>query len=70
MSEFYEELTKMLSFYQRFQNGDFNFHMNKPERDDVKKLTEIFDTFDKSNIIKEPTHEQGNNRKKLYAQKS
>ncbi len=65
MSEFYDECTRMLSFYQKFQNetvfcGDYNFHMNKPWKDDVKKFNEILDIFDKHNIIEEPTHEKGN----------
>ena len=65
MSEFYEAFSSMLSFYQKFQDetvfcGAFNFHMNKPEKDDVKKLNEILDTFEISNIVIEPTHEKGN----------
>ena len=65
MSEFYDDCTDMMTYYQKYQDetifcGDFNFHMNKPEKSDVKKLTEILDIFGKVQHVTESTHESGN----------
>ncbi len=64
-SDFYEDLTKIMTYYDTFNDetiycGDFNHHMNKPHKSDVKKLNEVITTFDKHQHVTEPTHEKGN----------
>ena len=63
--DFYEDLTKLMTYYDTFNDetiycGDFNHHMNKPLKPDVIKLNEVITTFGKHQHVTEPTHEKGN----------
>ncbi len=40
--------------------GDFNFHMNKPDKPNVKRMIEIVDIFDLIQHVTNPTHKFGN----------
>ncbi len=65
MSEFYNEMTKLMAYYDTFKDEtifceDFNHHMNKPHKPDVKKLNEVITIFNKVQHVTEPTHEHGN----------
>ena len=55
MSEFYEEMINIMTYYDTFKDetiigGNFNHHMNKPHKPIVKKLNEVVTTLTKSNI--------------------
>ncbi len=40
--------------------GDFNFHMNKSDKPNVKRMMEILDMFDLIQHVTKPTHKFGN----------
>ncbi len=65
MSKFYEEINELMVHYNMCSEeviliGDYNFHMNKPEKSDVKKFTQILDSCNLIQHVTEPTHEKGN----------
>ncbi len=40
--------------------GDFNFHMNKPDKPNPAHMNEILDAMDLIQHVTEPTHKDGN----------
>ncbi len=40
--------------------GDFNFHIDKPDRANIKQMNEWFDTFALTQHVTKPTHRCGN----------
>ncbi len=74
MSKFYEEINELMVHYNMCSEevimiGDYNFHMNKPERSDVKKFTQILDICNLIQHVTEPTHELGNTLDLLITRK-
>jgi exonuclease III len=65
MSTFFSDLENLLTHYILTKDelliiGDFNFHMNKPDKPNVKRMMEIVDTFDLIQHVTKPTHKLGN----------
>jgi exonuclease III len=65
MSTFFTEFENLLTHYILIKDelliiGDFNFHMNKPDRPNVKRMIETLDTFDLIQHVTNPTHKLGN----------
>jgi exonuclease III len=65
MSTFFAEFENLLTHYILTKDelliiGDFNFHMNKPDRPNVKRMTEVLGTFDLIQHVTKPTHKLGN----------
>ncbi len=68
MSTFFSEFENLLTHYtcyiltkdELIITGDFNFHMNKLDRTNVKLMNELFDTFDLIQHVTKPTHNCGN----------
>ena len=60
-TEFENLLTKyFVTKYELLIIGDFNFHMNKPDKPNVKRMIEVLDTFDLIQHVTKPTHKFGN----------
>ncbi len=65
MSTFYAEFENLLTHYiltkgELLIMGDFNFHMNKPEESNVKRMLKILDTFDLIRHVTNSTNKHGN----------
>ncbi len=65
MSTFFTEFENLLTHYILTKDellimGDFNFHMNKPNKPNVNRMIEILDTFDLIQHVTTPTHKFGN----------
>ncbi len=65
MSTFFSEFENLLTHYiltkdELIITGDFNFHMNKLDRTNVKLMNELFDTFDLIQHVTKPTHNCAN----------
>ena len=65
MQTFFRELNELIAYYHLYKNelvicGDFNIHVNKPHDKHSKKLSNILDTFNLIQHIKQPTHKRGN----------
>ncbi len=60
MSTFFSEFENLLSRYILIKDeyiiGDFNFPMNNPDKSNVKRMNELFDTFDLTQHVTKPTH--------------
>ena len=74
MSTFFKELNDLLSHYNMLKNeviliGDFNIHVNDTNNRHAKKLLDIFDTFNLTQHINEPTHKHGNTLDLLVTRK-
>ncbi len=65
MSTFFSEFENLLTHNiltkdELLITGNFNFHMNKLDRTNVKLMNELFDTFDLNQHVTKPTHNCGN----------
>jgi hypothetical protein len=65
MSTFFSEFENLLTHYILTKDelliiGDFNFHLNKPYKPNVKRMIEVLDTFDLTQHVTKPTHKLGN----------
>ena len=65
MTCFYREFSKLMSYYNLTKeeliiNGDFNFHVNKPQDPESRKFLDILTSFNLIQHIIEPTHYLGN----------
>ena len=65
MSQFYDEFSELMTHYNLCNDeivifGDLNFHVNKPQKPDVKKFLDILECNNLCQHITEPTHELGN----------
>ncbi len=74
-SEFYDEFAELMAHYnlsndEIFIFGDLNFHVNKPQKEDVVKFMDILDTNNLHQHINEPTHEHGNTLDLLITRQS
>ena len=65
MSTFFTEFENLLTHYILTKDelliiGDFNFHMNKPNKPNLKRTIEVLDTFDLIRYVTNPTYKLGN----------
>ncbi len=65
LSTFFAEFENLfthyiLAKYELLIVGDFNFHMNKPDEHNVKRMLEILETFDLIQHVTSSTHKLGN----------
>jgi len=65
MSEFFNEFTELLAYYQNCNNdviivGDFNFHVNKSDNVNARKFLDILDMFNLVQHVSSSTHRDGN----------
>ncbi len=75
MSQFYDEFSELMTHYNLYNDeiiifGDLNFHVNKPDKPDVKKFLDILESNNLYQHIHEPTHEHGNTLDLLITRKS
>ncbi len=74
MSTFFSEFENLFTHYiltkvELIITGDFNFHMNKLDRTNVKLMNELFDTFDLIQHVTKPSHNCGNTLDLIIAKK-
>ena len=65
MTEYYDEFSEIMAHYNMLSDelvvlGDFNFHVNKPHKSDVKEFMSILEANNLTNWVHEPTHISGN----------
>ena len=65
LNDFFDEFTELISSHhckdrEMLIVGDFNFHMNKLNQPNARRLLEIFDIFELTQHVKKPTHVAGN----------
>ena len=75
MSQFYDEFSELMTHYNLCDDeiiifGDMNFHVNKPDKPDVKKFLDIIESNNLNQHIHEPTHEYGNTLDLLITRQS
>ena len=75
MSQFYDEFSELMTHYNLCGDeiiifGDMNFHVNKPDKPDVRKCLDILESNNLKQHIHEPTHEHGNTLDLLITRQS
>ncbi len=61
LSEFFEEFSELLAHYNLYKEeiiliGDYNFHVNHPDKHDPKIFLELLELHNMKQLVTEPTH--------------